>query len=94
MRNNKYFTVFFLQVCEDLYQQIIMMQQQEEKENLSIDEVFTFIPGVSFTRLLHTLSEPVLDGNMLSWHGSCENVVSSVCGFESTNVCVHPCVHV
>ncbi|KAK7480036.1 hypothetical protein BaRGS_00028769, partial [Batillaria attramentaria] len=50
------------QVCEDLHQQVEVMRQQLQDDSvLDIDSVFTFIPGVCFTRLLQSLPATVLD---------------------------------
>ncbi|KAL8620364.1 hypothetical protein ACOMHN_060273 [Nucella lapillus] len=54
------------QLCEELHIQVEMMQQQqlqqegEEKTNISVDTLFTFIPGVCYTRLLKSLPVEVL----------------------------------
>lgn len=54
------------QVCEDLYQQVEVMQQQqqdsgEENTVIDVDTVFTYIPGVCYTRLLRSLPDKVLE---------------------------------
>ena len=50
------------QVCEELHRQVSVVRQQDEGSEVTVDTLFTFIPGVCYTRLLQSLPLQVLPG--------------------------------
>ncbi|XP_041369730.1 focadhesin-like [Gigantopelta aegis] len=57
-----HFRVSFLprQVTEDFHQQAAAMIEEQEKPELTVDDILPFVPGCCYTRLLDSLSTEVL----------------------------------